>query len=153
MLRFSAGPDHARRHPPALLAPSDRKSGGAVRPARILLVEDDYFVALELESRLSEAGFEVVGIASTAEEALEMAASGMPELAIMDIRLGGPRDGVDAATELLAKLGVPSIFATAHADRETRRRAERAKPIGWLQKPYSSESLIVLVNRMLAKNN
>ena len=116
MLRFSAGPDHARRHPPALLAPSDRKSGGAVRPARILLVEDDYFVALELESRLSEAGFEVVGIASTAEEALEMAASGMPELAIMDIRLGGPRDGVDAATELLAKLGVPSIFATAHAD-------------------------------------
>lgn len=74
MLRFSAGPDHARRHPPVLTAPPDGKSGGAVRPARILLVEDDYFVALELESRLSEAGFEVVGIASTAEEALEMAA-------------------------------------------------------------------------------
>ena len=152
MLRFAAGPDHARRHPPVLLTPPDGKSGGAVRPAQILLVEDDYFVALELESRLSEAGFEVVGIASTAEEALEMAASGMPELAIMDIRLGGARDGVDAATELLAKLGVPSIFATAHADRETRRRAERAEPLGWLQKPYSSESLIALVNRVLAKN-
>lgn len=136
--------------PSLLRAPPDAKSECAVRPARILIVEDDYFVAIELEHRLNEAGFEVVGIAGTAEEALEMA-SQSPELAIMDIRLGGIRDGVEAAVELLARFGVPSIFATAHGDGETRKRAERANPMGWLEKPYSSESLIALVNKSLPK--
>jgi two-component system, response regulator PdtaR len=136
--------------PSVLRAPADGKSGSALRPVRILVVEDDYFVAIELEHRLKEAGFEVVGIAGTADEALEMA-SQRPELAIMDIRLAGLRDGVDAAIELLARFGVPSIFATAHGDQDTRKRAEPAKPLGWLEKPYSPESLIALVNMTLKK--
>jgi two-component system, response regulator PdtaR len=137
----------------ALYAPADSEAGGAIRPARILVVEDDYFVALQLEHDLQEAGFVVVGIARSAEESLAMATAEKPELAIMDIRLAGRRDGVDAAIELLAHLGVRSIFATAHSDQETRRRAERANPLGWLQKPYPSKALVALVNESLGAKN
>src|SRR5712671_78232 len=69
-------------------------------PARILIVEDDYFVATALEQDLTDAGFEVVGIAVTAEEALDLGNLHRPALAVMDIRLAGARDGIDAALEL-----------------------------------------------------
>ena len=111
-------------------------------PSRILVVEDDYFIAADLEYRLTEAGFAVVGVAASADEAVALAESGTPRLAIMDIRLAGQRDGVDAAIELFDRLGVPSIFVTAHGDEQTRRRAARAKPLGWLQKPYAPDSLV-----------
>jgi len=133
-------------------APDDGTSAGEARAIRILIVEDDYFVALELEHRLLEAGYDVVGIAATAEDALDKARSGSPDLAVMDIRLAGPRDGIEAATKLMG-LGIPSIFATAHADAETKRRAEQAQPRGWLQKPYSPEAVIALIEQALAKQN
>lgn len=112
------------------------------------MVEDDYFVALDLEHRLHEAGFFVVGVARTAEEAIDMA-SRQPDLAIVDIRLAGTRDGIDAAIELLAKSGVRSIFASAHGDQKTRERAEQARPLGWITKPYSWPSLLSLLQAAL----
>ena len=118
---------------------------------RILIVEDDYFVALEVEHHLTQAGFVVVGIAATAEQALDLAVANKPVLAIMDIRLAGRRDGVDTAIELSSSHGIPSIFATAHCDTQTKKRAELAKPLGWLQKPYSSDSLIALVHEVLLR--
>ena len=121
-----------------------------IDPPRILIVEDDYFVAMELEHQLQEAGFDVVGVASTAEQAIEIGAAEKPTLAIMDIRLAGHRDGVDAAVELSSKFGIPSIFATAHGDSETRRRAQQAKPVGWLIKPYSAAALLAAVSAALA---
>src|SRR5688572_29302047 len=128
MLRIAAGADAARPRPSVLYAPAENVSGSPTRRARILIVEDEYFVALDLEHRLLDAGFEVVGIAATAEDAFELAASRKPDLAIMDIRLAGLRDGVDAAVELRTRLGVPSVFGTAHVDPQTRRRAEQARP-------------------------
>jgi two-component system, response regulator PdtaR len=133
-------------------APADSLSGGAAHPARILIVEDDYFVALEMENHLLDAGYDVVGIASTAEDAFSLAAAKKPDLAIMDIRLAGVRDGIDTAIELSSKLGLPSIFATAHADDRSKRRAEAAKPLGWLHKPYSAQALIALVTAALNRS-
>ena len=103
-----------------------------------------------MEYHLAAAGFDVIGVATTAEEAVEMADAGEPDLAIMDIRLAGDRDGVDAAIELFDRLGVPSIFASAHGDAQTRKRAARASPLGWLQKPYSAEALVAVVDAALA---
>jgi DNA-binding NarL/FixJ family response regulator len=112
-------------------------------------VEDDYFAASETESQLIEAGFVVVGVAASADRAIELARTLRPELAIMDIRLIGPKDGIEAAIELL-RIGIPSVFATAHVDDETRRRATIANPLGWLEKPYSAEKLIVTLNGVFA---
>ncbi|WP_246622833.1 response regulator [Rhizobium laguerreae] len=134
--------------PPPTDANGERAAGGG-NPIRILIVEDEFLIALELEYRLRDAGFEVIGIAATAGEALSIAASDLPALAIMDIRLADRTDGIQAAIELNATLGVRSIFASAHADPETRKRAAAASPIGWLQKPYQAEALINLIRQHL----
>jgi DNA-binding NarL/FixJ family response regulator len=127
--------------------------GGATRAAaeaaRILIVEDEYLVALEMEGQLTEAGFEIVGIAGSAEEAVTHGAAQRHELVIMDIRLKGRRDGIDAALELFAQHGIRCVFVTAHHDAEARARAQAANPLAWLPKPYSMPSLIDVVRRAL----
>jgi DNA-binding NarL/FixJ family response regulator len=128
-------------------APDERVSGEATNEAtRILIVEDDYIVGMELEAGLSEAGFEVVGTANSAAEAVRLAISEGPMLAVMDIRLAGRRDGVDAALEMFNACGVRCIFATAHHDAQTRARAEKAAPLSWLPKPYQLDALISMIN-------
>ena len=122
-------------------------------PVRILIVEDDYFVAMALEQDLVDAGFEVVGIAVTAEEALHLADVHRPALVVMDIRLAGARDGIDAAVNLRSRFGIGSIFATAHGDETTRARAEMAQPLGWLIKPYSVKTVLQTIRAVLAAAN
>jgi two-component system, response regulator PdtaR len=99
---------------------------------------------------LLSAGFAVIGIATGADEALALARVQKPALAIMDIRLAGRRDGVDAAGDLFRELGVRCVFATAHDDQEVRVRAEPFAPLGWLAKPYSATSLVTLVRAAVA---
>lgn len=147
------GSGPARRVERVAYAPPNGTHAATTRPARLLVVEDDYLVGLELEYHLTAAGFAVVGIAATAEDALAIAASEKPDLAVVDIRLANESDGIEAAIALQEKFGVRSIFATAHADPPTRQRGEAAKPAGWLQKPYTSDSLIALIKATLGKAN
>jgi DNA-binding response OmpR family regulator len=129
-------------------------TGAAVSPprGRVLIVEDEYFVALDAEDALSSAGFAVVGVAATAEEAVEMAAAEGPDIVLMDIRLAGPRDGIDAAAEIRARLGILSLFATAHSDPATRARGDRAaSPLGWLTKPYTHHEVAAAVAAAIAR--
>jgi DNA-binding response OmpR family regulator len=116
---------------------------------RILVVEDDFLVAMQIESALADAGFEVAGVAATGQDAVELAVSEKPRLVVMDIRLAGDRDGIDTALQLFAEQGLRCIFATAHHDEDARRRARPAEPLGWLQKPYTMASLIGMVRRAL----
>jgi two-component system, response regulator PdtaR len=120
-------------------------------PARVLIVEDDFLIAMQTETALMEAGFYVVGTATTAEEAIILAGEQRPSLAVMDIRLGSERDGIDAARELFGQFNIRCIFATAHDDPRTRERAEPYAPLGWLTKPYSMTSLVKLVAEGLSK--
>lgn len=115
----------------------------------ILLVEDDFLVGMEVEAGLAEAGYEVAGIASTAEEAVALAASRRPALVVMDIRLASERDGIDAALEIFRTLGIRSLFASAHVDAQVRARAEAARPLGWVAKPYRVETLLAAVGEAL----
>lgn len=137
---------------PFAFSPDARSSSGTVSEVpRILIVEDDYVVGLDLENGLSDAGFEIVGIATSAAEAVRLAGSKHPNLAIMDIHLSGKRDGVDAAIEMFTAYGVRSIFATAYHDDHTRRSADKAAPLGWLPKPYQLEGLISLIESAIAE--
>lgn len=115
----------------------------------ILIVEDDFLIAADVEASLKSAGFNVCGIAASADDAISLAKAHNPALVIMDIRLVGKRDGVDAALELQRDLGLRCIFASAHADDDTRRRAEPAHPLGWMAKPYATSSLIQLIKSSL----
>jgi DNA-binding NarL/FixJ family response regulator len=135
----------SRRH--VALAPDDRAGSEmqVEQRGRILIVEDDLLVASEIEATLRDAGFEIAGIASTGQEALQLTQAKLPTLAVMDIRITGDRDGIDTALELFHSHGIRSIFASAHSDADSRRRAESAAPLGWLQKPYTMASLTAMV--------
>jgi DNA-binding NarL/FixJ family response regulator len=117
----------------------------SVTAERILLIEDDFLVATQIEAALIDAGFAMAGVGSSADEAIELASSQQPALCVMDIRLAGSRDGIEAAIEIFMAHGIRCIFATAHADPEARTRAEKAVPLGWLQKPFTMRSLITAV--------
>ncbi|MEA3065023.1 MAG: hypothetical protein QOJ27_1469 [Sphingomonadales bacterium] len=120
----------------------------APRPC-ILLVEDDFLVGMEMETGLEEAGYEVAGVAATAEEAVALAAERRPALVVMDIRLASERDGVDAALEIYGTLGIRSLFASAHGDAQVRARAAAARPLGWVAKPYRVETLLKAIGSAL----
>jgi two-component system, response regulator PdtaR len=126
---------------------------GPVEPARIMIVEDDHLIASEMESALRDAGFDVVGIGASAEEALDLAAEQRPQLVVMDVRLNGDRDGIEAAIELFSLHNIRCVFATAHHTPATRQRAQPAKPLAWLPKPYTMPSLIEVVRKALHEHD
>ena len=136
---------------------ADRAQGhtnNAVRPARrVLVVEDEFFLAVQIEEWLLEGGFEVVDVVHTAEEAIAVAEAERPDLAIMDIRLASETDGIAAALDIVERTGIRCIFATAFADAATRERGERARPFGWLRKPFTAGALLAAVKAALASRD
>jgi two-component system, response regulator PdtaR len=128
-----------------------REMEGKQTPPRVLVVEDDFLIAMQTEVALTAAGFEVVGPAMTAEEAVALAGEAQPTLAVMDIRLASTRDGIDAAQQLYQDFAIRCIFATAHDDAHTRGRAEPYAPLGWLPKPYTMASLVAVVAEAFAR--
>ncbi len=90
-------------------------------------------------------------MASSAEESVRLVRSESPALVIMDVRLAGRGDGVDAALTIFRETGIRCIFATAHNDAHIRSRAQPAAPLGWLAKPYAPHSLIAMVRQALAQ--
>jgi DNA-binding NarL/FixJ family response regulator len=124
------------------LAEALAKFQGRIGRARVIIAEDDFLIAMQTEQALSTAGLEVVGIAITAEEVLDLARQQRPALVVMDIRLAGRQDGIDAARELFQQLNIRCIFATANDDFHTRERAAPFAPFGWLTKPYTMSSLL-----------
>src|SRR6266545_6436179 len=94
-----ASPSEPDQNPPPP-AEEARRMEGKQGPPRVLVVEDDFLIAMQTEVALTAAGFEVVGPATTAEEAVALAREAQPALAVMDVRLASTRDGIDAARQL-----------------------------------------------------
>lgn len=121
------------------------------RSPKILIVEDQYFIAVDSEANLTSAGFDCVGLATTADQALHLARECRPDIVLMDIRLASSSDGLKAAREIYRDCGIRSIFASGHADRWLREEAEDAHPLGWLDKPYTGTQLVHAVEDGLAQ--
>jgi len=109
---------------------------------RILIVEDNDFVAHQCETALVEAGYEVVDIVTSGDAAVKVALERRPALILMDIYLRGLRDGIDAALEIFEQCGIRSIFASALADASGKARADAARPLAWLAKPFTDQKLV-----------
>lgn len=107
-----------------------------------MIVEDEMFVAMDTEAIVTAAGHTVVQIAASADDAVAAATNDRPDLVLMDIRLIGPRDGIDAALEIKARFGLPIIFVTAHNDAATRQRAAQAAPLAIVTKPVAAADLV-----------
>jgi len=118
---------------------------------RILVVEDEAIVALDIQTRLTRLGFEVAGHASTAAEALALAESSHPDLVLMDVLLPGPKDGIDTAGELILHHNLPVIYLTAMSDAATLDRAKQTSPAGYLAKPFEDHELSLAIEMALVK--
>jgi two-component system, response regulator PdtaR len=134
-------PADSERHDSSLSAAQSEQAGSVA--VRVLIVEDEYFVAMDVETILSDAGCEVVGIATSADAAVAKARQSLPDLILMDIRLQGDRDGIDAATEITRDLKIPIVFVTANPDAVSGARAEHVRAIATVSKPFTREALLI----------
>jgi CheY-like chemotaxis protein len=108
---------------------------------KILIVEDEPIVALDLQQELEQFGCEVVALAQSADEALMAVEESQPDLALMDLHIVGSLDGIQTARLLRDAYQVPSIFLTAYSDDATIARAVREMPYGYLTKPFQTREL------------
>jgi CheY-like chemotaxis protein len=115
----------------------DRIFGGP----RALIVEDEALIAEELRARLSDLGFSVIAAVDSAEEGIEIATTEQPDLVLMDIRLKGEKDGVQAAEDIRQLVDVAIVYLTAHSDRLTVDRAKRTDHDGFVLKPFRRDDL------------
>src|SRR5687768_9361835 len=97
---------------------------------RILIVEDQRLIAADLENTLRKLGYVMAGSVASGEEAVPKASETRPDLVLMDIRLRGDMDGVEAAQAIRAQLDIPVVYLTAYADEETILRAKTTTPFG-----------------------
>jgi len=115
----------------------------------VLIVEDDSMVGTYVAEVLAEAGFRVAGVASTADEAFSLAEQQACTLALVDIRLPGPQDGIDIAGELRRRFGIGAIFLSGTSDPDHLSRAKRVSPYGFLQKPFLPSQMYKALDQAL----
>lgn len=104
---------------------------------RALIVEDEFLIAEGLRVQLQSMGLDVCDVATTAESAVELAQKHRPDLVLMDVRLDGEKDGVDAAMEIHRSMKTPVIFLTGSREDMTIARINEDHPAGVLFKPVS----------------
>jgi signal transduction histidine kinase len=131
----AAGPDAARRAP------------------AILVVDDERVIGMALAASLGRLGYVSAGLASNGQEAVRLCGEKRPDLVLMDVRLQGEMDGVEAAERINRLYGTPIIFLTAFWDEETVARAKRSGPYAFLVKPYEDRDLQTAIELALYKSS
>lgn len=116
---------------------------------RVLIVEDERIVAIDLQRRLTRLGYVVLAMASSGEEAIQKAIEMPPDIVLMDIRLQGAMDGVEAAGHIRARLHIPIIYMTAYSDERTLQQAGTGRSRPFIRKPFEEKALRTTLQRAL----
>ncbi|MBD1808201.1 response regulator [Microcoleus sp. FACHB-SPT15] len=119
--------------------------------ARLLIVEDEGIVALNIQNRLQGLGYSVVATVSSGEEAIQVAGETRPDLILMDIKLDGNVDGIEAAAEINRLFHLPVVYLTAYTNDETLNRAKLTEPYGYILKPFEARDLCTTIEVALYK--
>jgi PAS domain S-box-containing protein len=120
--------------------------------ARILIVEDEAIVAKDIADILTGMAYEVAGTTPAGEEAVELAGRLKPDLVLMDVKLRGEMDGVQAAGQIQSRFDIPVVYLTAHADNATLNRAAITEPFGYVLKPFGERELHVAIEIALVRH-
>lgn len=120
--------------------------------AKILIVEDEKITAKNIRMTLDNLGYSVSAIASSREEALKKAGEDKPDLVLMDIKLNGKMEGIEAADEIRHRFDIPVVYLTAYADEETLKRARVTEPFGYILKPFERRELHSILEISLYKH-
>ena len=117
--------------------------------AKILIVEDEAIIAMEIESQLQGLGYEVISIVDTGEKAIKKAGEDNPDLILMDIRIKGEMDGIQTAAIIREQFDIPVVFSTAYLDEERIELAKLTMPFGYVLKPVQERDLKVTIEMAL----
>jgi PAS domain S-box-containing protein len=120
---------------------------------RVMVVDDESIITTQLEERLAALGYDVVGSASSGEEALEMARQLKPDVILMDIVMPGKYDGIDASERIRKELDIPVIFLTAYADDKFVKKAKIVEPFGYVVKPYQEREIKAAIEVSIYKKS
>jgi response regulator NasT len=119
---------------------------------RILIAEDETIIRIDLREMLEKAGFEVCAEAKDGEEAVSLARSAEPDLALLDVKM--PKlDGIDAARRILEERQIPIVMVTAYGEEELVSRAVEAGVFGYLVKPYRETDLLPAIATARARHD
>jgi len=119
---------------------------------KILIVEDEAVVSLDVTRRLEKMGYEVMGRIASGEEALELIEKERPDLVLMDINLQGEMDGIETATKLYKEYNLPVIYLTAYAGESTLERAKESKPYAYILKPFKERELHAAIEIAISRH-
>jgi len=125
--------------------------GHSMNHEKILIVEDEKIIALDLQRRLERFGYSVAGMASDGAGAIALAGEREPDIILMDIMLAGDIDGIEAASRIKALYSIPVIFLTAYTDEKTLERAKEVEPFGYILKPFKERELYTTIDIALYK--
>ncbi len=107
----------------------------------VLIVEDEFTIALDIQERLKQMDYSVIGIASDYDKAIPFLFHSEPDIALLDINLGTGKSGIDLALLIYEKFEIPVIFLTAYSDDTNFEKAQEAHPMGFIVKPFKDEDL------------
>lgn len=116
-----------------------------MNPVRILILEDEMIIAEAMAQKLEAMGYEVVGLAISHDEAIELLKEQSPDIALLDIHLNEEKSGIDVAEYIRSNMSIPFIFITSNTGKGVLELVKRVKPNGYLVKPYKKEDLFVSI--------
>ncbi|MDI9635886.1 ATP-binding protein [Oscillatoria amoena NRMC-F 0135] len=122
-----------------------------MKKTKILIVEDETIIAMDIRSSLESMGYHVVGIATTGESAIQKVKDSQPDLVLMDINIRGEIDGIQTAEQIKIERQTPIIYLTAHTDIATLTRAKATEPFGYIVKPFEEQDLYTTVEIALSR--
>ena len=120
--------------------------------AKILVVEDEFITASDIQNNLNTMGYEVQAVVDTGEEAVRKAGELSPSLVLMDITLKGRMNGIEAAKQIRERFDIPVIYLTAHSDESTFRNALVSEPFGYIIKPFNTREMRISIEMALYKH-
>ena len=118
---------------------------------RILVVEDEAIIAMDIQSILKKIGYSTSEVVHSGEESIQKVADGRPHLVLMDIKLKGKLDGIQAARQILDQYKIPVVYITAFSDENTVKRADGTGRFGYITKPFEENELEATIQGALQK--
>lgn len=123
-----------------------------MQKTKVLVVEDEFSIALDIQVRLQKMGYQVVGIAHNYEQALQQVQKQLPAIILMDINLSKGKNGIEAAQDIYQQYQIPVVFLTAYGDNKTFKEALQAQPFGYVLKPFKDQELNFALQVALQKS-
>ncbi|HSH66304.1 MAG TPA: LytTR family transcriptional regulator DNA-binding domain-containing protein [Bacteroidia bacterium] len=119
---------------------------------KVVIVEDELIIAEDIKEILETASYEIIGIAASAEEALQLFNTILPDIVLVDVSIKGNVDGIQLATIMREKFNFPFIYITSYTNKSVIERAKLTKPYGYLVKPYKEQDVLIAVELALSNS-